>query len=86
MKSLYKAHYMFQYYVAAAVAPVLRVTGWRFGKAWRGNWIVNHVEANMRAEGWRFSKAWRDGWIVHHVEANMRAEGFDVKPIKFSEE
>lgn len=46
-----KAHYMAQHYVAKMVAPVLKLTGYRFGKAWRGNWIVNHVEANMMADG-----------------------------------
>lgn len=50
-----KLHYRAQFYIAAAVAPILRITGYRFGKAWRGNWIVNHVEANMRAD--RFAVA-----------------------------
>lgn len=46
-----KLHYTMQHTIAKAVAPVLRVTGYRFSKAWRGNWIVNHVEANMMADG-----------------------------------
>jgi len=44
-------HYKLQRLVALAVAPILRATGYRFGKAWRGNWIVNHIEANLEADG-----------------------------------
>jgi hypothetical protein len=37
--------------VAHAVAPVLRISGVRFSKAWRGNFIVDHVAANVLADG-----------------------------------
>lgn len=44
-----------QYYIGRAsahlIAPILRVTGYRFGKAWRGQWIVDHVAANLLADG-----------------------------------
>lgn len=49
---LIKAHYMMQHYIAKAVAPILKRTGYRFSKAWRGNWVVNHVEANLMADGY----------------------------------
>jgi hypothetical protein len=44
-----------QYYIgrttAHLVTPILRITGYRFGKAWRGQWIVDHVAANLLADG-----------------------------------
>lgn len=50
--TLIKAHYLVQHTVAFLVAPVLRLTGYRFSKAWRGNPLVAHVEANLRADGY----------------------------------
>ena len=43
--------YYFKRITAYAVSPILRVTGYRFSKAWRGNPIVDHVAANILAEG-----------------------------------
>jgi len=37
--------------VAYLAAPVLRVTGLRFSKAWRGNGVVDHIAANVLADG-----------------------------------
>lgn len=36
---------------AHLVAPILRATGYRFGKAWRGNGVIDHVAANQIADG-----------------------------------
>lgn len=37
--------------VAHCVAPLLRLTGYRFSKAWRGNGVIDHVAANLIADG-----------------------------------
>jgi hypothetical protein len=34
-----------------ASAPVMRLTGFRFSKAWRGNTLIDHVAANLLADG-----------------------------------
>jgi hypothetical protein len=46
-----KTHYKFMRAMAVIAAPVMRATGFRFSKAWRGNPIINHVEANLMADG-----------------------------------
>jgi hypothetical protein len=46
-----KTHYQFMRAMAVIAAPVMRLTGFRFSKAWRGNPIINHVEANLMADG-----------------------------------
>lgn len=48
-----KAHYYIKRTAAYAVAPILRITGLRFSKAWRGNPIIDHVAANILADGVR---------------------------------
>jgi hypothetical protein len=48
---LIKAQYHFQCAMAIVAAPLMRLTGFRFSKAWRGNPIINHVEANLMADG-----------------------------------
>lgn len=47
--------YWLQTAAAALCVPVLRLTGWRFSRAWRGNWIVHHVAANLWADGYPVS-------------------------------
>jgi hypothetical protein len=51
MRVLSKLHYEMQHLVARISAPVLRQTGYRFSKNWRGNPLINHVEANSMADG-----------------------------------
>lgn len=46
-----KIHYQFMRAMAYIAAPIMRKTGFRFSKAWRGNKLINHVEANMLADG-----------------------------------
>jgi hypothetical protein len=46
-----KTHYQFMRAMAVIAAPVLRLTGFRFSKAWRENVFINHVEANLMADG-----------------------------------
>lgn len=48
---LIKAHYQVRRAVAIVAVPLMRVTGFRFSKAWRGNPIINHIEANLMADG-----------------------------------
>lgn len=48
---LIQAHYQFQRAMARLAVPLMRLTGFRFSKAWRGNGVINHVEANMMADG-----------------------------------
>jgi len=43
--------YYLQMFVAFLAVPVLKLTGYRFSKAWRGNPIIAHVQANMMADG-----------------------------------
>ncbi len=45
-------HYWLMLATARLCVPVLRFTGWRFSKAWRGNPIVCHVAANCWADGY----------------------------------
>ena len=49
--SMIKIHYLFMHAMARIAAPIMRKTGFRFSKAWRGNTLINHVEANMLADG-----------------------------------
>ncbi len=49
--SMIKIHYLFMHAMARIAAPIMRKTGFRFSKAWRGNKLINHVEANMLADG-----------------------------------
>jgi hypothetical protein len=51
MKYIHFAQYLVQTLLALIAAPVLRVTGYRFSKAWRGNGVINHVAANLWADG-----------------------------------
>lgn len=37
--------------VAHLAAPVMKRTGFRFSKAWRGNGVVDHIAANNLADG-----------------------------------
>lgn len=46
-----RIHYLLMHLTARIAAPVMRLTGFRFSKAWRGNRIINHVEANLLADG-----------------------------------
>lgn len=46
-----RIHYELMRLTAHIAAPILRVTGFRFSKAWRGNKLINHVEANLLADG-----------------------------------
>jgi hypothetical protein len=46
-----RIHYELMRVTARIAAPIMRVTGFRFSKAWRGNKLINHVEANLRANG-----------------------------------
>lgn len=46
-----KAQYLFGRATARLVAPILRVTGYRFSKAMRGQWGIDHVAANLLADG-----------------------------------
>lgn len=46
-----KIHYELQHLAARIAAPVLRWSGYRFGAQWRGNPVINHVEANCMADG-----------------------------------
>jgi hypothetical protein len=50
--ALFSAYWL-QTLAAILIAPVMRATGFRFGKSWRGNLWVNHVHANMLADGYR---------------------------------
>jgi len=49
--SLIKAQYLFGRATARMVAPILRITGYRFTKAVRGQWVIDHVAANLLADG-----------------------------------
>jgi hypothetical protein len=49
--NLFKLQCHLQRGAAYLVAPVLRVTGLRFSKAWRGNGVVDHIAANVLADG-----------------------------------
>lgn len=51
MNAYQKAKYNFQRFTAFCAAPVLRVTGYRFSKKWRGNPVIDHVAANLMADG-----------------------------------
>lgn len=46
-----KVHYTFMRFTARMAAPMMRLTGFRFSKAWRGNKFINHVDANSWADG-----------------------------------
>lgn len=46
-----RIHYLAMHLAARLASPVMRLTGFRFSKAWRGNRIINHVEANLLADG-----------------------------------
>ena len=46
-----RIHYLFMHAMARIAAPLMRKTGYRFPKEWRGNKLINHVEANMLADG-----------------------------------
>lgn len=48
---LIKAHYQIMRVAARLAVPLMRLTGFRFSKAWRGNVFINHVEANLMADG-----------------------------------
>jgi hypothetical protein len=48
---LIKVQYHFGRAMARLAVPLMRATGFRFSKAWRGNPIINHVEANLMADG-----------------------------------
>lgn len=49
--TILRLHYELMRAAAHIAAPVMRVTGFRFSKAWRGNKIISHVEANLLADG-----------------------------------
>lgn len=51
MKLVNFLHYWATMTVAAIVFPALKITGFRFGKKWRGNPFVSHVAANLWADG-----------------------------------
>jgi hypothetical protein len=46
-----RIHYELMRAAARIAAPVMRVTGFRFSKDWRGTTFINHVEANLLADG-----------------------------------
>jgi hypothetical protein len=46
-----KTAWQLQRGVAHVVAPLLKLTGWRFSKTWRGNRVVDHIAANILADG-----------------------------------
>ena len=46
-----EAQYHIGRLTAWLVFPVLKGTGWRFSKSWRGCWWLDHVAANLRADG-----------------------------------
>jgi hypothetical protein len=46
-----RIHYLFMHAMARIAVPIMRKTGYRFSKAWRGNKLINHIEANMLADG-----------------------------------
>lgn len=46
-----RLHYEMMRAAAHIAAPVMRLTGFRFSKAWRGNKIISHVEVNLLADG-----------------------------------
>lgn len=48
---LIQAQYLFGRTMAHLAVPLMRATGFRFSKAWRGNGFINHVEANLMADG-----------------------------------
>jgi hypothetical protein len=48
---LAKAQYHFGRATARLAVPLMRLTGFRFSKAWRGQSFINHVEANLMADG-----------------------------------
>lgn len=48
---LTKVHYQIMRTTARLAVPLMRLTGFRFSKAWRGNLFINHVEANLMADG-----------------------------------
>lgn len=52
MKLAMFLHYWLQMALAAVSVPFLRLFNLRFSKAWRGNWFVSHVHANMWADGY----------------------------------
>jgi hypothetical protein len=41
-----RIHYEFMRLTARIAAPIMRITGFRFSKAWRGNRLINHGKAN----------------------------------------
>jgi hypothetical protein len=44
-------------YLAADICiPLMRLTGFRFSKAWRGNPVIEHVYANVKADGFKVQK------------------------------
>lgn len=49
--SMIRIHYLFMHAMARIAAPIMRKTGYRFPKEWRGNKLINHVEANILADG-----------------------------------
>lgn len=51
MRILTRLHYEMQHLASRLAAPIMRRTGYRFGKDWRGNRWINHVEANCMADG-----------------------------------
>jgi len=53
MKITMFLQYWLQTLMALLCVPVMRLTGFRFSKAWRGNWVVNHVAANLWADGYQ---------------------------------
>jgi hypothetical protein len=46
-----KIHQHLKYIAADLFVPIMRVTGFRFTKAWRGNKVIEHVYANLKADG-----------------------------------
>lgn len=44
--------YWLQTAIALLCVPVMRRTGFRFSREWRGNWFVHHVAAHMWADGY----------------------------------
>lgn len=46
-----RAHDALKYAAAVIAAPIMKRTGFRFSKAWRGNPFIAHVTANLLADG-----------------------------------
>lgn len=53
MKATMFLAYWLQTALALICVPFLHISGFRFGKKWRGNWIVHHVAANIWADGYK---------------------------------